>query len=99
MYYDYGDLDETGGNYKIQLADGIEVGVEEHEQLCGCGCEEGFSDSGLSSEDDYELSELELSEPEMWDEISSRVLTSQYGTDDGEWTIVWCFDTGEEAIA
>ena len=58
-------LMEYKGLTSTQLADGIEVGVEEHEQLCGCGCEEGFSDSGLSSEDDYELSELELSEPEM----------------------------------
>lgn len=65
VYYDYGNLDETGGNYKIQLADGIEVDLEEHEQFCGCGCEEGFSDSDLSSWDADELSELELSEPEM----------------------------------
>ena len=65
MYYDYGDLNETGGSYKIRLAEGIEVNLEEHDQFCGCGCEERFSDSGLSSEDDYELSELELSEPEM----------------------------------
>ena len=65
MYYDYGDLDETGGNYKIQLAGGMEVDLEEHEQFCGCGCEEGFSDSGLSNEEDNELSELELSEREV----------------------------------
>lgn len=65
MCYDYGDLNETGGNYKIQPAEGIEVDLEEHDQFCGCGFEEGFSDSGLSSEDDHDLSEPGPSESEM----------------------------------
>lgn len=38
-YYDYGDLDETGGKYVVQLDDGTEVSLEEHEKCCGCGCE------------------------------------------------------------
>lgn len=39
-YYDYGDLDETGGKYKVQLDDGTEISLEEHEKYCGCDCED-----------------------------------------------------------
>lgn len=33
---DYGDLEETGGYYKVQLEDGREISLEEHEKICGC---------------------------------------------------------------
>lgn len=67
-YYDYGDLNETGGSYKVQLADGTEVSLEEHENSCGCGCGEGFSQGDITSESGGELSDMETSELEMSDE-------------------------------
>ena len=36
QYYDYGDLDETGGRYVVQLEDDREVSLEEHASTCGC---------------------------------------------------------------
>jgi hypothetical protein len=41
-YYNYGDLDETGGKYRVQLVDGTEVSLEEHERFCRCGLGEGI---------------------------------------------------------
>lgn len=35
-YYNYGDLDEDGGTYVIQLEDGREVSLEEHSRTCTC---------------------------------------------------------------
>lgn len=69
-YYDYGDLNETGGRYKVQLTDGTEVSLEEHEKSCGCGCGcgERFSEGDSTSESDGGLSEMETSELEMSDE-------------------------------
>lgn len=43
-YHDYGDLDEIGGKYKIQLADGREISLEEHERFYRCVSSEGISD-------------------------------------------------------
>ncbi|KAM0714715.1 hypothetical protein Q7P37_009755 [Cladosporium fusiforme] len=36
IYYDYGDLNEQGGSYVVQLEDGKEVSVEEHARTCTC---------------------------------------------------------------
>jgi len=36
QYYDYGDLDETGGRYAVQLEDDRVVSLEEHASTCGC---------------------------------------------------------------
>jgi hypothetical protein len=48
-YYDYGDLNETGGRYKVQLDDGTEVSLGEHEESCDCECgEERFCDCSPS---------------------------------------------------
>jgi hypothetical protein len=68
--YDYGDLEETGGSYKVQLDDGTEITLEEHEKSCGCGCGclEEWHQSDSTSESDGELSELELSESGYSDE-------------------------------
>lgn len=70
MYYDYGDLDETDGNYKIQLADGTEITLEEHEKSCGCDCDcwEDRRHGGYTDQSDDEVSEPELSESEDSDE-------------------------------
>lgn len=35
-HYDYGDLDEEGGSYAVQLEDGREVSLEEHTRTCTC---------------------------------------------------------------
>jgi hypothetical protein len=51
-YYDYGDLDETGGMYKVQLDDGTEISLEEHEGSCGCGCEDRLLCEYMSSDAD-----------------------------------------------
>jgi hypothetical protein len=34
--YDYGDLEETGGSYMVVVEDGLEITLEEHEEICGC---------------------------------------------------------------
>jgi hypothetical protein len=65
-YYDYGDLNETGGRYKVQLDDGTEVSLGEHEESCDCecgeerlcdcspsGCGEGSIDMNTSDEDTW----------------------------------------------
>jgi hypothetical protein len=36
-YYDYGDLDETGGRYVVQVEDDREISLEEHASICDCG--------------------------------------------------------------
>lgn len=40
-YYDYGDLDETGGNYVVQLENDREVSLEEHARTCKCDFQSG----------------------------------------------------------
>jgi hypothetical protein len=58
------DLNETGGRYKVQLDDGTEVSLGEHEESCDCecgeerlcdcspsGCGEGSIDMDTSDED------------------------------------------------
>ena len=36
QYYDYGDLDETGGRYAVELEDSQVISLEEHAITCGC---------------------------------------------------------------
>jgi hypothetical protein len=40
-YYDYGDLDETGGNYVVQLENDQEISLEEHSRTCNCDVQSG----------------------------------------------------------
>jgi len=42
-YYDYGDLDETGGNYVVQLENDQEISLEEHSRTCDCDLQSGSS--------------------------------------------------------
>lgn len=35
-YYDYGDLEETGGSYAVDMGDGRIVSVDEHDAECSC---------------------------------------------------------------
>jgi hypothetical protein len=37
-YYNYGDLNETGGSYVVQLESDREVSLEEHARTCACDC-------------------------------------------------------------
>ena len=40
-YHDYGDLDETGGNYVVQLEKDQEISLEEHSRTCNCDLQSG----------------------------------------------------------
>jgi hypothetical protein len=53
-YYDYGDLNESGGSYKVQLVDGTEISLEEHERFCDCGLGENDSENWCLDEDSCE---------------------------------------------
>lgn len=55
-YHNYGDLDETGGKYRVQLVDGTEISLKEHERFCryalgeripGYCCMDGSSEESL----------------------------------------------------
>ncbi|KAL1586074.1 hypothetical protein WHR41_04707 [Cladosporium halotolerans] len=48
--YGYGDLEETGGNYKVVIEGGGEVSLEYHEQICGCDLDDESSVHYLSGE-------------------------------------------------
>jgi hypothetical protein len=37
-YYNYGDLNETGGSYVVQLESDHEISLEEHARTCACDC-------------------------------------------------------------
>lgn len=52
--FGYSDLQETGGSYKVEVEDGIEISIEEHEKLCGCDLD-GTTGHRLLSEGDAGL--------------------------------------------
>lgn len=64
---DYGDLEETGGSYKVQFEDGEEMTLEEHDEICGCDLDDDYSFRLLS--DDFEK-EKYMSLSDVEDEIS-----------------------------
>lgn len=45
--YDYGDLNEEGGLYKVQYTCGVEITLEEHQRRCGCNLDVDESDHRL----------------------------------------------------
>jgi hypothetical protein len=53
-YYDYGDLNETGGSYKVQFVDGTEISLEEHERFCDCGLGGNISENWCVDENSSE---------------------------------------------